>query len=412
MKRYLFFAFSVFGIGGGQRYVANKAEYLKKKGFDVYTFSHSLLSSNGEIYYAGLEQAENFVMKELRFYPDAYPKHKTKKILQKVVDLLPFANDDEIVIESNYLIGALWAERVAERFKAKHIIYSVSEHNRIDMYMRDFLEFKAKRGEFSTISTRSVKELLAQSKVVTEQNLQILHANLGDPIEDITDERIQTFERGDYNICIIGRGEKRYVEYACEEIVKFSRKHTDKRFSVGLISQFNSTLDKKIHKLFDSTDNIKCHYWGYFAPFPRTLFEMFDLYVGGAGCATLPYRQNALTLAMDLYNDKALGLIGYDGCTSVYPAKTEQDTAEYLEDVFFTKYYLEKKHVPATVFDKNGAYDSHMQFVENSSDAVSYYSVINKNVGLKQIIKANFPILVSLSTKLLSIKKCRSNHEQ
>lgn len=405
MKKYVFLTDGVFGIGGGQRYVSNKTEYLTKKGFDVYTLSSSVFSQKGKIFYEGLKQAENYVMPELRFYPDAYPKYKTKKILQKTIDMLPFAKDDEIFIESNYLIGAVWAERIAERIKAKHIIYAISESNTIDAYMRDFIEFKAQKGEFATISTKSVKELLAQSNVVTEQNLQILHANLGDPIEDITDERIQTFERSDYNICVIGRGGKRYVEYACEEIVKFARKHTDKSFSVALISEFkNSVLDKKIHKQFDSTDNIKCHYWGYFAPFPRKVFEMFDLYIGGAGCATLPYRQNALTLAMDLYNDRALGLMGYDGCSSQEPAKTQNDMAWYLEDVFFTKRYLEKRYVPAGTLDNNSTYDSHMQFLENSSDDLSYYSAINKNIGLKKKLKANIPVLIPLYIKLFGKK--------
>lgn len=407
MKKYVFLTVGVFGIGGGQRYVANKTEYLIKKGFDVYTFSSSIFSAKSKICYAGLTQAENYIMTELRFYPDAYPRHKAKKILQKAVEMLSFAKDDEIILESNYLIGSVWAERIAECLKAKHIIYSLSEHNRIDAYMQDFIEFKARRGEFAAISTQSVRNLLEQSKVITEQNLQILHAYQGDPVEDIMDERIQSFERGDYNICIIGRGEKRYVEYACEEVVKFAQKHTDKHFSVALVSQFNPTLDKKIHKLFDSADNIKCHYWGYFAPFPRTLFEMFDLYVGGAGCATLSHRQNALTLAMDLYNDKALGLMGYDGCTYLNPAKTELDMAGYLEDVFFTKQYLGKYCDPLVLYN-NEDYDSHMQFAENSSDVLSYYSTINKNIKLRERIKTNIPFLVLVYTKLLSRKKLRS----
>lgn len=405
MKRYVFLTCSVYGIGGGQLYVSNKCEYLRKKGYDVYTVS-AKYASHYRLYYSGLKTVKNLALTETINHPDTYSNRKRERIIAKAVEMICSGNPDEIVLESNALISAIWAERIAERIKAKHIIYSVSEHNAIDGYMQDFLEFKAQKGEFSTISTKSVKELLAKSKVVTEQNLKILHANLGDPIEDITDERIQSFEPSDYNICVIGRGEKRYVEYACEEIVKFCKKHTDKCFSVALVSQFqNSELDARIHALFDSADNIKCHYWGYFAPFPRKLFEMFDLYIGGAGCATLPYRQNALTLAMDLYNDKVLGLIGYDGCTSVYPANTQLNMADYLEDVVFEKDYLNKNHVPFVTHSKDNAYDSHMQFLSNSSNVLSYYSVTNKDIGLKEKIKTNIPFLVTWYSKIRNGKK-------
>lgn len=405
MKRYVFFTCSVFGIGGGQRYVSNKTEYLKEKGYDVCSISTSIFSPKGKIFYKGLHQSHNYVLTELRFHPDAYGKHKAKRIIKKVAELIGTDDCDEIILESNYLTSSVWAERVARCIKAKHIIYSVSEENTITAHMRDFLEFKVKRGEFATISTKSVKELLSKSKAVTEQNLQILHPNLGDPIEDITDERIESFERGDCNICVIGRGEKRYVEYACQEIVKFSQRHRDKQFSVALVSQFNSRLDARIHALFDTADNVKCYYWGYFAPFPRKLFEMFDLYIGGAGCATLPYRQNVLTLAMDLYNDKALGLIGYDGCTSACPANTQLDMTDHLENVFFEKNYLNMDYVPVVAHSNDNSYDSHMQFIDDSSNDLCYYTVVDKNIGLKEIVKTNMPFLVRLYAKISNRKK-------
>ena len=39
MKKYVFFTYSVVGIGGSYQYIYNKIKYIKSKGYDVYVFS-------------------------------------------------------------------------------------------------------------------------------------------------------------------------------------------------------------------------------------------------------------------------------------------------------------------------------------------------------------------------------------
>ena len=410
VKKYVFFTCGVFGIGGGQRYVSNKAEYLRNKGYNVSTISAFLLSRQSKLFYNGLHQCQNYVVTELRFHPDSYSSKKRDRIIQQVVKLVDDRTANEIIIESNNLVSAVWAERIAAQINAKHIVFSVSEHNVVDNYMRDFLEFKFKRGELATITTKSFCEVIEKSQIITEENLPILRAYLGDPVEDVEDERLQSFEKSEYNLCIIGRGEKRYVRYACEEVVQFCKKYRDKTFSVALVSEFlDDKLKTKIQALFASAENIRLYHWGYFMPFPRDLFEKFDLYIGGAGCASLPYRQNVLTLAMDLYNDRVLGIMGYDGCTSSRGSSENLSTAEYLEDVLFQKRYLIKTYTPPVRTTMDQAFASHDALLENSSKEKRYCSAVNHDVSIKERIKTAFPFLVTIRNILSKKARRRIN---
>lgn len=405
MKKYVFIMCGIFGIGGGQRYVSNKAEYMHEKGYEISTFSSFGPASGGGIFYDGVKQSNNYVLTQLRYHPDSCSKRKREHIIKSVIKLINVEEMDEILLESNTLISALWAERIAERIKAKHIVFSVSEHNLIDDHMRAFLEFKFKRGELATITTKSFREVIEKSQIITEKNLPILTAYLGDPVEEVEDERLQNFEKSDHNICIIGRGEKRYVRYACEEVVQFCKKYRDKTFSVALVSEFlDDKLKTKIQALFASAENIRLYHWGYFMPFPRDLFEKFDLYIGGAGCASLPYRQNVLTLAMDLYNDRVLGIMGYDGCTSNAAAGDCLDMKEYLEDVFFNKNYLTKQYTPAACRTADEAFSLHDRLIENSSSQEEYYTLTNSEIGFKEKVKTAVPFLVTVSSKLSKLK--------
>ena len=401
MKKYVFFPCTVFGVGGGQLYVANKAAYLKNKGYEVITAS-SDSNINGDIFYNHLNSIKNSVFKELKHSPDAYTKKRKEKIIQNIIREIGVEEADEIVLESNTLISGLWAERIAERIGAKHIVFSVSEHCNVDEYMSAFLDFKFRRGELATISVSSFENVIRASSLITEQNLPILRAYLGDPIEDVEYKELDKIEKSYFNICIMGRGEKRYVEYACKSLAAFCKKHPDSTFSVALISQFSvQSKEMEIRNAFNQLENVKCYFLGYLNPIPRKIFTLFDLYIGGAGCASLFYRQKVLTLAMDLYNDRPLGFMGYDTCVTNAIASEDNDMESFLEDAFFKKEYLKKQYKSAAYMTAEEAFSHHDYFLQTGSKEKSYFIVTNRSVSLKKKIGARFPFLVAIKRKLI-----------
>ena len=397
MKKYVFFSCSVFGVGGGQLYVSNKSEYLIDKGFQVYSISTSHLSYADKIFYKGLYQVQNIILSELEFCPEAYSAAKREKIINQIIHMISADESDEIVLESNNLPCAIWAERLAERLQCKHVFFSISEHNFINGHTLEFLEFKFKRGELATIGTKTFKRIYAKSMLITEQNIPTLRAYLGDYIGDETDERLENIQKSDYNVCIIGRGGKRYVEYACLSLAAFCQKHPTVSFTVGIVSKFRDDEKRqRILERFEAAANVKVYCLGYFSPIPRALFDMFDLYIGGAGCASLAYRQNVLTLAMDLYNDRPLGFMGYDVYKTKDVSEQDADMEAYLEDAFFGKEYLKKEYLPSPVMTAEEAFSRHDEFLENSSKEKEYFIKTNKAVSLKEKVKAKFPFLIKL----------------
>ena len=394
----------MFGVGGGQLYVANKTDYLIRQGYEVYTVSSSVFSVNGVLVYQKLNQAQNETFTELRYEPDVYSRRRQDKIIENIIRIFALQEQDEIVLESNDLTGSLWAERIAARVGAKHIVFSVSEHNELDAHMLDFLEFKCQRGELATISKRSFENILEASSVITEQNLTLLRAYLGDAIEDVPCAALEKVEKGDFNVCIMGRGEKRYVEYACLALAAFCEKHPSSRFTVALIAEFrDAQTEKAVLDAFGAVKNIRFYHFGYLSPIPRSLVTFFDLYIGGAGCASLFYRQKVLTLAMDLYHDRPLGLMGYDTCVTSVASSEDADMDACLEDAFFRKEYLKKEYTPAPVLSAEEAFAYHDAFLAHSSEEKAYFTARNRRVSCKEKLKAHFPFLAAMRIKLLKI---------
>lgn len=401
MKKYVFVSRTVFGIGGGQLYIANKVDYLARRDYSVSTVSTSIHSVNGTIFYNSLKQADNHVFTDLTLPPEVYSLKKRNKIINNVIDTLGLSKNDEIILESNYLVGSIWAERIAEQLECKHIVFCVSEHNKIDRYMCEFSEFKFRRGELSSISAKSFSELIAQSAIVNADNLPILRAYLGDPISDEKNEKLEEIEKSDYNICIIGRGGKRYVDFACESVIDFCKCHPDIYVTVGLVSQFSDSENfKKIKDAFLSVSNIKFYHLGYLSPIPKDIFKLFDLYIGGAGCASLCYRQGVLTIAMDLYNDRPIGFMGYDTCITNCISSESSNMQEYLEDAIIRKEYLKKEYTQPIIITEEEAFSLHDKFIKDSSSEKNYYTKPDKSISLKEKIKAKFPFLIKLRKML------------
>lgn len=402
MKKYVFLTCGVFGVGGGQLYIANKTDYLTKRGYEVHTVSSSVFSIGGVLVYQKLNLAKNHILTDLRYAPDVYSRKRQDANIEKLIASLELGEADEVILESNYLDGAIWGERAAARIGAKHVVFSVSEHNAADAYMLEFLEFKFRRGELATISKNSFENILGTSSVITEQGLPLLRAYLGDAIEDVPCAALEKVQKGDFNVCIMGRGEKRYVEYACLSLAAFCEKHPSFRFSVVLIAEFRDAgKEQAIREAFGAASNVQFYHLGYLSPIPTALMRFFDLYIGGAGCASLFYRQKALTLAMDLYNDRPLGFMGYDVYATNVISAEDASMDACLEDAFFQKEYLKKEYRPAPVMSADEAFSYHDTFLEGGSREHAYFTAVNRNVSKKELLKVHCPFLVTAKNKLV-----------
>ena len=100
----------------------------------------------------------------------------------------------------------------------------------------------------------------------------------------------------------------------------------------------------------------------------KKIFEIADVVIAGAGCASWSYRNNAFTLISDANNPiKANGLLGYDTFNTLYAESNniQKDYIEYLERLLVNRIYenMKRKEIPLLTinnYDSNdNRYDSH-----------------------------------------------------
>lgn len=162
-KVYIIVTYNVCNQGGAQLYVLRRAKYLKQRGYEVRII---VSFDNG-----------NFILKDafsglsIYYYPELskrplyYSHNEVDKITNKIISDLNVPGTN-VYIESHTLLLGLWAEEMAFRLSAKHVIYCLSELPSIRkarfFYSRNFFEKKYKTGEFYGCSSYSIEKIFGK----------------------------------------------------------------------------------------------------------------------------------------------------------------------------------------------------------------------------------------------------------
>ena len=126
MKTYIFLTNSIGGISGGPIYVCNKLVYLIEQGWNVVVFDSTGLT-NAKVVVRELRRFEKNRLPELFYYPSWFNKWQRDKVIKYICDKIP--NSEECIIESNSFILGAWGEILAKKLSAKHLLFSIGEHN-------------------------------------------------------------------------------------------------------------------------------------------------------------------------------------------------------------------------------------------------------------------------------------------
>ena len=383
MKKYILITFGINGIGGGQLYAKNKAQYMEENGHEVFI----LYYHKGCISINYLEKFKNGHFTELELNLLCLSQGRIKKTIKKILEYISYKNDDEIIVESNVLALSMWGEELAKEVKGKHIIFSLSEKNRVDASNLEYAEFKYLRGELATINEKTFVDLYEKSSIVPEGGVKKLAAFLGDPVDEYESSEIENLDLKDKNICVLGRMSKPYVIYSCKKISEYVTQYPAIQFSLTVIGMKNEEIISQIDSLFAGCDNVQVNFVDSLSPIPKKVFRMFDLIIGGSGCASLPYRQGALTLCIDVHTDKALGLMGYDLTKALNGNPAAKDFEEYLDDALFTEEYRNRKYTEPNYPTKEECFALHEDFCANSDETKEYFDFSKCAVSKKEKIK-------------------------
>lgn len=386
-KKYLIFNLCINTVGGSQFYVLNKARYMESLGYETYIFS----CHDREIVIPGLRKYKGLIIDSLEYYPSYFNRKKQEAVINRVLRLADITSHDDVVIESTRGSLSVWAEMVAERCNGKHYFFSISEKNEVFPSIVPFFEFKHSRGELFTISAKTFLGLYAQSSIIKENDIPVLSASMGELVADYPCEIIDKMPLCDRSICIIGRLAKSYMPCAAQGVGAFCRTHPETSFCVAVIGDVNGENASKsievIRSALGDMPNVTLVVTGALTPLPQKMFSNFDLFIGGAGCATLPYRNGSLTLGMSVIDGKALGLMGYDVTTTFTTESPNRDMVSILEDALFTRKYIKKAFTPTKPSTSPfGLLDKHIEKYGESTQEKAHYPARRIRAPLKKWI--------------------------
>ena len=343
--KYIMLINSIVNMGGGQKYCSNKVKELEKQGFQVFVFS----STTGEIILDGLKKYQNYIIPEMRLHPRYFNKNVRKKIIEKILKIVKWNENDNCLLDSADIPHAEWGELIAEKIRSKHICYLIDEDFRTKKEDVDFLLFKLKRHELYGTSDQSLPRLFEGYYQVEENERFFFHAYCTNVVEDIECDLVDKIPTNTINIGYFGRLDKPYIKRTIEKSMDFFDKHRDKRFNIILIGGAdNLNVENRIRSLVETRKNLQLFITGFLNPIPRKLLKCLDVCGASAGCAVVAHKCGILTITVNTLTGDVAGILG-DTCVvgeDFRYTDSKFELALLLEDILFngSEYIVKDDH--------------------------------------------------------------------
>lgn len=339
MKKYIIFCYNITGMGGGQQFVYTKANYLIHQGYDVSVYS----TIEGPIVIEGLQKYQGQIIKELKYPPCSFRKSKVNKTVSLIASKIE-GLFEEILIESDGGYETQWAELVARKLNAQHIIFSVAEQQN-KSYSKDYLDylfFKYKRKELYGITRDSIRLLFKGYADIEDSEKYSFLATCSNVVDEYDVTPGYNLPKADYNIGGIWRTNKEGFVECMESILPFIRKHADKTFNIVIIGAGSEDNENRVKKLFNDLSNSNVIFMGFMYPIPKSLILEMDVFVSTAGSCRIPIRYGvpSISVTSAVSSDGAvqlyvLGILNYTTRNTVVPEETGCTTEGLLEKVLF-----------------------------------------------------------------------------
>lgn len=398
---YLILRSNLTGMGGAHMYVRNKAIYKMSKGFFVCIIS----STKGNIVIHDLQKYQEFILPELALSPRSFGTRARNSILSKALDFVGLKNkEDNLFIESNDTVMALWGELLAEKTNGKHFCFILNENfSPEEKWHYNFWMFKLKRGELAGIQKGILAKLFNNSSVDVLSEQCYLPAFCSNVVDDCTNPFVDKIDKKCKSVGSIGRLNKYYVPYLCKELQILARNHSDVEWQFVFIGGSPDTNDKQfVEEEFKDMINVHVLVTGYMFPIPRRLVESIDIFASCAGSVRATYAEKAKTVSIDGDTGLAIGIMGYDTMHTLrsgkedhpYPINVALEKALF-EDIEII--YDDSKRISMDVFEKE-----HDTLMEKADKEKEYYPIDKDKYSKREIFFRIANIL--LGEKIVSDK--------
>lgn len=389
MKQYIILTANIHPIGGMQNYVAGKAAYLERNGWKVTVFFWG--DRKGTCAMTSMNKYLPGGMTELGMPPGEWSKRIREQVLNRMITLIGTVDPaDDIIVESQDDVLALWGELLATRIHAKHMCFICNETFRgpkkhYDQYL-DFFDFKHRRRELACIHKESMSKLFDGYKKVDDSEAYVFDAANEGPVQDVANQKIDDIKKYDWNICCIGRADKTCVDPIMDGIAGFALKYPEKQIQLLIVGNVDDRMDW-LHQKLDKASNLVLTCLGDLVPIPRSLFEKVDVAIGGSGCARCAAQEKVPTIVSDADNAMANGILGYTVFNIFFKgdASSQMNYEEALEQVLVDK--IQEK-LPFKWLERKSAsyyYDQHLQFIAESVQDKQYDTDICRQAHVDRV---------------------------
>ena len=370
-------------------YVRNKYIYMQNKGWDVDIFS----VRKGKVYILDLQKFNHNIIPELGYYVFLFPTSIQERIINKIIETINIEQFDEIIIESSSIIGSTWAEMLAQRIGAKHLLFNLQEQDviRSKTIIHDFLIFKHKRHELVGIAEQSLYNLFLSFHPINIEESYHLPAHCNNVVDDIECPLLQKIDktRYDYIVGCLSRIDKPFIMPALHDFIAYANKHTNKNYLLLMIGgePEGSLIEQKIRKLFKPILNVEVIITGYMFPVPTELLDICNAFFTSAGSSWACMRSGIPTISYDANDHHPIGILGRTTQNSLMRAEDEpiQDFSELMDDILERNIYVREPKI--LQIDKPD-FSSHDKFISLMSSKKEYFCFNNYN-GTQMGIEEN-----------------------
>lgn len=381
MKKFVILGY-IYGIGGWQTYINNKLKLMKANGWEVYAINNGMSRMVGCGMLTGLEIFQNNDVYTLCFpYPSEVGDKLRHEVIMKIGRLINYEKDDEIIFEATLLDLFMWAEFLAKQFKGRAICVEVS--NRFRKYCNstlDFFYFKEKRGELMMMSKTGLYELFNGYIDYPKIDINNVGALTQDEYEDDGKDYVSLLKTDKANFVIgtVGWLDKGYYKILIDEVIKFAKRHPDKKVQFIVIGNSKTgDIESDYKRKAKQASNVVLNMMGAIAPIPSNLVKLFDVSVASYGCATITDKLGVKTIVMHDPDPIPLGILSYTITEPPIQERVNFDKSisDMFEDILVNDFC--NKH-PYTAYksisiDKQGA--KHLMRLNQVEPKLKYFNI-------------------------------------
>ena len=372
MKNYIFLNTTIANIGGAEIYISNKCKHLEELGYNVMVISFE----PGKIKLDNLKRFEPLIIPELKLLY----RRSNEKVRKKILNVIKSQNlVGQTIIESNIDNLNIWGEYLAKEIGAYHICYLLPEKNHLEKNDYYFYKFKFQQKSLFGIKANTIADMMNDGLNYLETQLSAVGCT-NIPISAIEMTELNQIKSADYTILSLGRLNKPYIISMLEGLSAFAKNNQNTKINILIVGGYStSDVDRKVSEIKNQNRNLDIYECGELYPIPRQIFDISDVAIAVAGCASICNKQGLPTITIDRNDHKGIGI--YKRTTDNTTFRTEEpllNLEDLLYDILIKKTFI--KQTPQDSASINLDYSKHDLLLSIPSK-FEYYNVSHRAVS-------------------------------